>query len=163
MNNMEMVEQLVALLERSSLAELEYRSADGWRIRLTRSAPTATRSPPATSTSMPTSDEVGGSSSDTSSMKKAGTHPTAAMPMTVKAGVAGLFCVSPSAEAPPFVSIGDVVEEGQTLAIIEAMKVLNAVEADRRGRIVRILAQDQSAVDAATPLFELEPLEGDHV
>ena len=75
---------------------------------------------------------------------------------TLLAGMPGTFYRAPAPGQTPFVSVGDRVEDGQTLAILEAMKMLNPVEADRAGRIVRILVEDGAAVDAGTPLFELE-------
>lgn len=76
---------------------------------------------------------------------------------TVRAGLVGMFFRAPGPDQPPFVSPGDVVREGQTLAIIEAMKMLNAVEADVSGRVVQILAEDGTMVEAGTPLFLIEP------
>ncbi|NTG48364.1 acetyl-CoA carboxylase biotin carboxyl carrier protein subunit [Agrobacterium rhizogenes] len=85
----------------------------------------------------------------------------AAVPEGGKAGqmviapVFGLLHRSPSPGAPPFVKAGDVVEAGQSLCIIEAMKVFNTVSAHKTGPILRILADDGQEVDAGQPLMEI--------
>ncbi len=163
MNHLEMLDQLVALVERSALSEIELRHPDGWRIRLTRAAHTdAARrvAPPAPPIRRPQSADAEDLAAPSNEVVA---DVTSRALLTIKAGIAGTFCARPAPDAPPFVSVGDIVEEGQTVAIVEAMKMLNAVEAEHRGRIVRIVAQDQSTVEAATPLFEMEPLEENHV
>ena len=74
---------------------------------------------------------------------------------TVVAPVFGLLHRSPSPGAPPFVEVGDVVEAGQSLCIIEAMKVFNTVSAEKAGAILRILAGDGQEVEAGQPLMEI--------
>lgn len=74
---------------------------------------------------------------------------------TVVAPVFGLLHRSPSPGAPPFVEVGDVVEAGQSLCIIEAMKVFNTVSAQKAGAILRILAGDGQEVEAGQPLMEI--------
>ena len=74
---------------------------------------------------------------------------------TVVAPFFGLLHRSPSPGAPPFVEVGDVVEAGQSLCIIEAMKVFNTVSAQKAGAILRILAGDGQEVEAGQPLMEI--------
>ena len=74
---------------------------------------------------------------------------------TVVAPVFGLLHRSPSPGAPPFVEVGDVVEAGQSLCIIEAMKVFNTVSAQKAGAMLRILAGDGQEVEAGQPLMEI--------
>lgn len=75
----------------------------------------------------------------------------------VKAPLMGVFFRRPSPEAPPYVQVGDAVEVGQCLGVMEAMKMLNPIEADRSGRISAALAEDGATVDVDTPLFAIEP------
>ncbi|MEN5035736.1 acetyl-CoA carboxylase biotin carboxyl carrier protein [Pseudomonas sp. TWI929] len=75
---------------------------------------------------------------------------------TVKSSLVGIFYRSPAPDKAPFVSVGDQVAEGQTLGIIEAMKMLNPLEADRQGKVVSILVEDGASVDQGTPLFVIE-------
>lgn len=140
------VEGLVRLFERSSLAELEYTEAGGDRVRLAR-APGATPAlaPPSVTQATPPAAP--------------GPAPSAGpATLTIAASFHGVFYRGPGPGQTPFVQDGDTVEEGQTLAILEAMKVLNRVEADAPGRIVAVLAADGDAVAAGTPLFTLEPV-----
>jgi biotin carboxyl carrier protein len=72
---------------------------------------------------------------------------------TIIAGLTGTFYRSPSPEAPPFVEVGDLVEEGQTIGLLEAMKMLTPVEADRAGHIAAIGAEDGALVTRGTVLY----------
>ena len=71
----------------------------------------------------------------------------------VKSPMVGTFYRSSSPEAAPFVEVGTQVKEGQTICIIEAMKILNEIEADKSGTITRIVAQNGQAVEYGAPLF----------
>ncbi len=135
------VERLVAIFERSTLAELEYREG-GARIRLSRSAGV--------------SGVAVDHSAETVVVANEGPHGADEPGNILAAGIAGAFFRSPAPGAPPFVSIGDRVTEGQTLGILEAMKTLNPIEADRPGRIADILAQDGAEVEAGAPLFRID-------
>ena len=71
----------------------------------------------------------------------------------IRAPMVGTFYASPNPEAPPFVKIGQQVKAGDTLAIIEAMKMFNQIEADKSGTIVAILATNGQPVEFDEPLF----------
>jgi len=75
---------------------------------------------------------------------------------TVKSPMVGTYYQSPSPNAKPFVDIGQRVEVGDTLCIIEAMKILNQIEADRAGIVKSILVDDAQPVEFDQPLFVLE-------
>ncbi len=81
--------------------------------------------------------------------------PSAPVGETVKAATVGVFYRSSSPGAPPFVSEGDEIAPGQQVAIIEAMKLMLPVEADRGGRIAEVLVGDGEAVEFGQPLFRL--------
>ncbi|KAI8543235.1 hypothetical protein RHMOL_Rhmol08G0201600 [Rhododendron molle] len=83
--------------------------------------------------------------------KPKSSHPPFKCPM------AGTFYRSPAPGAPPFVKVGDTVQKGQVLCIVEAMKLMNEIEADRSGTIVEIIAIDGKPVSVDTPLFSIEP------
>ncbi len=70
----------------------------------------------------------------------------------------GTFYRSPSPDAPPFVEAGTVVEKGDTLCIIEAMKMMNEIEAEFRGRVARVVADNGQTVEYGESLFLIEPL-----
>ena len=69
----------------------------------------------------------------------------------------GTFYSSPSPEATPFIKEGDVVSKGDSLCIIEAMKIMNEIEAEKSGTIKKLLIDDGSAVDYNQPLFLIDP------
>ncbi len=68
----------------------------------------------------------------------------------------GTFYEAPSPDSPPFVKVGDIVKKGQTLAILEAMKIMNELEADFDCKIVEILVKNGQAVEYDMPLFAVE-------
>ncbi|XP_030534485.2 biotin carboxyl carrier protein of acetyl-CoA carboxylase, chloroplastic-like [Rhodamnia argentea] len=75
----------------------------------------------------------------------------------LKCPMAGTFYRSPAPGAPPFVKVGDKVQKGQVVCIIEAMKLMNEIEADQSGTVVEILVEDAKPVSLDTPLFIIEP------
>jgi acetyl-CoA carboxylase biotin carboxyl carrier protein len=76
---------------------------------------------------------------------------------TVKSPIVGTFYGSPSPGAEPFVKIGSHVDAGQTLCIIEAMKLMNEIESDTRGEVLRIFAENGQPVEYGQPLFGIRP------
>ena len=74
----------------------------------------------------------------------------------VKSPMVGTFYRSASPGAKAFVDVGDNVKQGDTICIIEAMKILNEIEADKSGTVRRILSQNGEAVEYGQPLFEIE-------
>jgi acetyl-CoA carboxylase biotin carboxyl carrier protein len=71
----------------------------------------------------------------------------------VKSPMVGTYYASASPGSPPFVEIGQIVEEGDVICIIEAMKIMNQIEADASGKITKILAQNGDPVEYGQPLF----------
>ncbi|MBI5141622.1 MAG: acetyl-CoA carboxylase biotin carboxyl carrier protein [Nitrospirae bacterium] len=71
--------------------------------------------------------------------------------------IVGSFYRSPTPEAPPFVDVGSEVRKGQVICIIEAMKLMNEIEADADGRIVKVLVQNGQSVEYGQPLFLVDP------
>jgi acetyl-CoA carboxylase biotin carboxyl carrier protein len=78
--------------------------------------------------------------------------------VTVTAPIVGTFYRSPSPDAPPFVDVGTKVKKGQVLCIIEAMKLMNEIESEHDGVIVRILVENGQPVEYGEPLFLIEPV-----
>ena len=74
----------------------------------------------------------------------------------VKSPMVGTFYRSSSPGAAPFVQIGSVVKEGDTLCIVEAMKILNEIESDKSGTVTQILCENGQAVEYGQPLFIVE-------
>jgi len=74
----------------------------------------------------------------------------------VKSPIVGTFYASPSPGAEPFVKVGGYVEDGQTLCIVEAMKLMNEIESDMSGEVLRIFAENGQPVEFGQPLFRVE-------
>jgi acetyl-CoA carboxylase biotin carboxyl carrier protein len=75
----------------------------------------------------------------------------------VKSPIVGTFYGSPSPGASPFVSVGDHVEKGQVIAIVEAMKLMNEIEADASGELVKCLVSNGQPIEFGQPLFTIRP------
>ncbi len=74
----------------------------------------------------------------------------------IKSPLVGTFYRSPSPGAPPFVEVGDMVSPGQVLCIIEALKVMNEIESDVRGKVEKILVENGETVEYGQPLFLID-------
>lgn len=74
----------------------------------------------------------------------------------ITAPMVGTFYRSPAPEAKPYVKIGDTVRKGQVVCIIEAMKIMNEIESDIEGKVLKVLVENGKPVGFGTPLFELE-------
>ena len=77
---------------------------------------------------------------------------------TINSPMVGTFYEKPSPDSAPFVKVGDVVKKGQTLAIIEAMKIMNEIEAEYDCKILEVLAKDSQPVEFDMPLFAVEKM-----
>lgn len=133
------VRKLAALLEETGLTEIEYDN-DDWSIRVSRGGGTAViaQAPGA----VPATSE---GSTDVPDMAGAVVSP-----------MVGVAYLSPDPESANFVNEGDTVKEGQTLALIEAMKVFNQITAPRAGTIKKILVSSGTPVEFGEPLMILE-------
>lgn len=76
----------------------------------------------------------------------------------VKSPMVGTFYRSPSPTSPPYVEEGDIVKVGSVLCIIEAMKLMNQIESDAAGKIVKIFPENGAPVEFGQPLFEIEAI-----
>ena len=75
----------------------------------------------------------------------------------IKSPMIGTFYLTPSPDAEPFVEIGDLVKVGQTVCIVEAMKLFNEIESEYSGKIVKILVENASPIEFDQPLFLIDP------
>jgi acetyl-CoA carboxylase biotin carboxyl carrier protein len=138
--------QVVDLAMAHDLAELEVESG-GLRVRVVRRhapaavAPLAAAAPAA----LPQAEAA-----ERAAEAALGT-------VTIEAPMVGTFYRATNPETAPFVSEGDTIKEGQTLCIIEAMKLMNEIESKLSGRIVKILAENAQPVEFGQPLFLVEP------
>ena len=77
--------------------------------------------------------------------------------VTIKASMIGTFYRSSSPESSPFINVGDTIKSGDTLCIIEAMKLFNEIESEISGKIIKVLVDDNTPVEFDQPLFLVDP------
>lgn len=78
--------------------------------------------------------------------------------LQVKAPLVGTYYASPKPDSPPFVKVGDVINVGQTVCLIEAMKIFNEIESEVAGKVVRILLENEAPVEYGQTLMIVEPV-----
>ncbi|PWJ94488.1 MULTISPECIES: biotin/lipoyl-containing protein [Mesorhizobium] len=147
--DLDFVQKLIEFVSRSPIAELEI-ERDGVRIRMSRQAAPAQSASQVQPSPQPAADTA-------VSSNPASTTPPIAW-HSIRAPLTGVFYRSGTEGEPPLASLGDVVVEGQTIGVLEAMKTFNVVESDRAGRIVQIAFDDHAAVQSGDVLFVLEDL-----
>jgi len=137
----------------SNVSELEITEAEG-KVRIVKSAPTSAAAPVTYSMApAPVAPAV------VPAVEVAPAAPAApAEPVghTVKSPMVGTFYRASSPGAKPFVEIGDTIKEGETICIVEAMKILNEIEADKSGTVTKILVDNGQAVEYGQPLYVIE-------
>ena len=146
--------RLIRLVQRTGIGELEV-SSGGRSVRISAPAggPVAVTAPAAA----PGGGAAAGASLGPSKSGGAANEPAETYPAIVSPMV-GTFYRAPAPDADPYVEVGDVVEVGQTVCIVEAMKLMNEIESEIKGRIVQIMAENAQAVEFGQPLFRVEPL-----
>jgi acetyl-CoA carboxylase biotin carboxyl carrier protein len=146
---------LIDLVSESGISELEVTEGEG-KVRIVKNAPPVYVQQPgnyAPQFSAPAAAPAAGG--EQAPAAGAPAVPAAAVPQghVVKSPMVGTFYRAPSPGADPFVQVGDTVKEGQTICIIEAMKLLNEIESDFSGVIKEILVDNGQAVEYGQPLF----------
>ena len=147
------IKQLIEMLEDSSLSELDLKDDDG-HIRLNRAVATA----PVQTIAMPAPAAVAApiAAPAAPAAAPAPTAPAAVSGHQVKSPMVGTFYQAPSPDAKPFVTEGQSVKQGDVICIIEAMKMMNHIEADTSGTVKSILVKDGEAVEFDQPLVIIE-------
>ena len=145
---------LIDLVSESNISELEITEADG-KVRIVKADPTLVAQPGQAHMGMMVAAPLA-----------AATPAVAAPPVVdapavpaghaVKSPMVGTFYRTANPGAKPFVEIGSVVKEGEPLCIIEAMKIMNEIEADKSGTVTRILCENGQPVEYGQPLFIIE-------
>jgi acetyl-CoA carboxylase biotin carboxyl carrier protein len=149
------IKKLIDLLEESNLAEIEIKEGEE-SVRLARTpkggyspAPVYAAPIEARPASAPT-PAAAAEPASSGSAKPANAHPEGHV---LRAPMVGTFYTSPSPDKPAFVTVGQSVKAGETLAIIEAMKMFNPIEADISGTVLAVLTESGSPVEFDQPLF----------
>lgn len=146
------VKKLIELLEESGIAELEIREGEE-TVRISRHGQQVPM--PATTYMMPPAAAPAAAPVAATAAVEAA-KPAVPAGHAVKSPMVGTFYRSPSPGAKAFVEVGQTVSAGETLCIIEAMKMLNQIESDKAGKIAAILVENGQPVEYGQPLFIVE-------
>jgi acetyl-CoA carboxylase biotin carboxyl carrier protein len=158
------IQELIKMVNKSNIGELTVEQKD-FRVTIKQKEEHVTHvvsgspvqaAPTQSAASQPTTagQPATGSATD---KPKAGEDKTASNLVTVKSPMIGTFYRRPSPDKPIFVEVGDQVNPGTVVCIIEAMKLFNEIESEVKGKIVKVLVEDASPVEYDQPLFLVEP------
>ena len=142
------IKTLIELVQQSGIAELEITEGEE-KVRISRTGNNGPFMQPMVPTSMMLPQDV----SSAPAVAAAPVEPTG---HTLKSPMVGTFYRSPSPGTPSFIEIGQTVAKGQTLCIIEAMKLLNEIESDASGVVRAILTENGQPVEYGQPLFVID-------
>ncbi len=149
------VKKLIELLEESGIAEIEIHEGEE-SVRITRNGPAAAAAPVqymAAPASAPAAAPAASAATESTEDNDESAIPSGHV---IKSPMVGTYYSSASPGAPAFVNVGDTVSEGDTICIIEAMKILNQIEADKSGKIKAILVDNAQPVEFGQPLVIIE-------
>jgi len=143
---------LIDLVSESGISELEVTEGEG-KVRIVKNAAPVYMQAPQQYAPQAQPQAVPNFSGTGDAGAAAAPAPAAPQGHIVTSPMVGSFYRAPSPGADPFVQVGDTVKEGQTICIIEAMKLLNEIEADKSGVVKEILVENGQAVEYGQPLF----------
>ncbi len=155
------IEKLLKLFDASTAVELEIREMLGRTIRLSKvSTKTLTSAPavPATASAPSTPSVPPPAPAKPTVVSEPPAKTETKNTLAIRSPIVGTFYRAPAPDAPPYVEVGDVVKPGQVVCIVEAMKLMNEIESDISGRIVKILVKNEEPVQYNQELFIIEPL-----
>ena len=141
---------LIDLVSESNISELEITEAEG-KVRIVKAEAVSQLAPPMHYAAPPLA-----AAAPAPAVAPAPSEPPPDSGHVVKSPMVGTFYRSASPGAEPFAEIGTVVKEGQAICIIEAMKIMNEIEADKAGTVKQILCENGQAVEFGQPLFIIE-------
>jgi len=149
--NLKEIKELISLMNENGLMELEVEK-EGMRIRLkkTSSGAEAFSGPILLERERITQNPLRQASEDV--------EKTSAKTIEIKAPMVGTFYRAPSPEAPPYVEVGQFIEPGQVICIIEAMKLMNEIKSEIKGKILEVLVDNAEPVEFGQAMFLIEPL-----
>ncbi len=136
------VKKLIEMMEESDISEIEIKEGDD-SVRISRGGLVV----PVSEVRLPVHNTM------VDRLKSAADKPL--IGHVVGAPMVGTFYLAPSPSSPPFVEVGDVVREGETLCIIESMKMMNQIKAEQAGKIEAILVGNEEPVEFDQPLFTI--------
>jgi len=150
--NLKEIKEMINLMNDNGLVELEIEK-DGMRIRLKKIS-----SASEASFSGPVVIEREKITQATAKESKEAMDKATVKTVEIKAPMVGTFYRAPTPEAPPYVEVDQIIEPGQVICIIEAMKLMNEIKSEIKGKILEILVDNSEPVEFGQPMFLIEPL-----
>jgi len=149
--NIKEIKEMINLMNENGLVEIEIEK-DGMRIRLKKVGAAIE------AFSGPVVIEREKISQGPAKEMPEAAKETTVKTIEIKAPMVGTFYRAPSPEAPPYVEVGQTVEVGQVICIIEAMKLMNEIKSEIKGKILEILVDNAEPVEFGQPIFLIEPI-----
>jgi acetyl-CoA carboxylase biotin carboxyl carrier protein len=150
--NIKEIKEMINLMNENGLVELEIEK-DGMRVRLKKTGLgiETSNGPIIVERTRVAEDRPKQEALQT-------TEKITAKTIEIKAPMVGTFYRAPSPEAPPYVETGQIIEPGQVICIIEAMKLMNEIKSEIKGKVLEILVDNTEPVEFGQPMFLIEPL-----
>jgi len=155
--------ELVKEVSKAGLTNFEYTEGN---IRIAMSCPQPEEKIVVPASNIALQEAIGVSANSVNGANTAGTEGVAAQSQAAEAvgekggnlvkSLVGTFYAAPSEDAEPFIKVGDTVKKGQTLAIVEAMKLMNEIESEFDGVVTEILVENEENVEYGQPLFRIQ-------
>lgn len=150
--DLKLIKQVVELMERSEIAELEFEE-EGLKLRLSRQSKDAPaqiiQTAPIPAAPVATAAETPPAAAPAAPVEEAGIS-------VIKSPMVGTFYSSPSPDSPSFVDVGGKVKADSIVCIIEAMKVMNEIQAEIAGTITEVLVENGDAIEYGQPLYKVK-------
>ncbi len=156
--NLEEIKDLIKLVSKSGLGKVEI-EREGFRISIkgSQAEPIMVQAAPMVAAAAPVNTAAPVATSAPAAAPAAEAAADDSKYITVKSPMIGTFYRTPGPDKDPFVNVGDTIQKGDKVCIIEAMKTFNEIEAEVSGKIVKVLVDNASPVDYDQPLFLVDP------
>jgi len=156
--NLEEIKDLIKLVSKSGLGKVEI-EREGFRISIkgSQAEPIMVQAAPMVAAAAPVNTAAPVATSAPVAAPAAEAAADDSKYITVKSPMIGTFYRTPGPDKDPFVNVGDTIQKGDKVCIIEAMKTFNEIEAEVSGKIVKVLVDNASPVDYDQPLFLVDP------
>lgn len=152
------IKKLFEMVERSSIAEFELIDKD-LKIRISKNGSHSSTVQMISAAPMPamTPAPMTAAAAPIATVQAVPASPAPSKLFEVKSPMVGTFYRAPAPDADPYIRVGDAVEPGKVICIVEAMKLMNEIESEVRGRIVEILVENAQPVEFGQPLVRIDP------
>ncbi|OCG01328.1 acetyl-CoA carboxylase biotin carboxyl carrier protein [Gilliamella sp. wkB112] len=149
------IKKLIELVEESGISELEISEGEE-SVRISRTVPTTNYSAPIQNIQIPQAAPVVVAPNTSTEVVSEPADPATTSGNTIKSPMVGTFYRTPSPESKAFVEVGQTVNVGDVLCIVEAMKMMNQIESEKAGTVKAILVENGQPVEFDQPLFIIE-------